>query len=205
MTSRFLLDSLFFGSFDSNSFIGLGTEKRKTFWKKCWIMRLWCINPAFTAYIVVRFWATAGCNGRKSERNIQLPGKIVDTSIICVSPYDRIYLICTCWMIADVYGLLFDSFFSTVLELKQVLRWIKNIHQAHQIGCHCCCACTFIDQRGFQMFAYVNLQCCFFPSFKWRKKTTTRIWWRKKRTYWERVWRFLSTHKTPYFRFIFHC
>lgn len=163
-------------------------------------MRLWCINPAFTAYFV-SILSDSRCNGKKVWTQHSIARQNVDTSIICVSLYDRIYLICTCWMIGDVYHCVqVCFFFSTVLELKQVLRWIKNIHQAHQIGCHCCYACTFIDQRGFQMFAYVNLQMFFF-SFK-SKNNTKNL---KGRKHTERFWCFLSTHKTPYFHFIFHC
>lgn len=81
-----------------------------------------------------------------------------DPSIICVSPYDRIYLICTCW-IAD---------WCLQVSQKQVLR-NRNIHQAYRIGCHC--AASIYRSKGILNVCLCQPSRCF--SFNWMKKKKT--------------------------------
>lgn len=142
-------------------------------------MRLWCINPAFTAYFV-SILSDSRCNGKKVWTQHSIARQNVDTSIICVSLYDRIYLICTCWMIGDVYHCVQVCFFSlncfrietgTTLDQKHPsstsnrmsLLLCLHIYRSKRISNVCLC------QPSNVFFLHLN------------EKTTTRIW--REKTY----------------------
>lgn len=63
------------------------------------------------------------CSGHQLQLN-------ADTSIICVSPYDRIYLMCTCCIEPTSY---FTSYTGSSNRYYD-----RNIHQAYRISCHWC-------------------------------------------------------------------